>query len=68
MNDEQPTFKTVSISDKIIERIDNIYLLAGFSTRGGYINARLRSMVEKDELRYGGADEKDGKQHSGGNK
>jgi metal-responsive CopG/Arc/MetJ family transcriptional regulator len=69
MNDEVKGFTTVSISDNLIDRIDDIFSRAGFGTRGGYINSRLRSIVEKDELRYGGeTDEKDGKQHSGDSK
>ena len=47
-------YSTVSISDLLLDRIDILIKNAGFSTRAGYIQDRLRRAIEKDELRYGG--------------
>jgi metal-responsive CopG/Arc/MetJ family transcriptional regulator len=42
-------FTPVSISDFLIDRIDKVFKNAGFNTRAGYIQDRLRRAVEKDE-------------------
>ena len=46
-------FTSVNINDLIIQRIDKIFLKAGFSTRASYVQDRLRDALEKDEKKYG---------------
>ncbi len=45
-------FTSVNINDLIIQKIDKIFLKAGFSTRASYIQHKLREAIEKDEKRY----------------
>jgi len=46
-------FKNISIANPIIERVDKIFLKAGFNNRSSYIQDRLRDAVEKDLDKYG---------------
>jgi len=46
-------FTSVNINDLIIQRIDKLFLKAGFSTRASYIQHKLREALEKDEKKYG---------------
>lgn len=46
-------FTSISINNLIIERIEKIFYKAGFSTRSGYIQDRLRDCVEEDIEKYG---------------
>lgn len=49
-------FSSTSISSILVERVDRLFVKAGFNTRAGYIHDRLRRAVERDESRFGGED------------
>jgi metal-responsive CopG/Arc/MetJ family transcriptional regulator len=52
-------YTSVSISDLIINRVDKLFIKAGFTNRASYIQQKLRDAIEKDEKRYGGEDATD---------
>lgn len=54
MVDNDNGFKTVSITVLLLERAEKLFRKAGFSTRTGYIQDRLRRAVESDEKEFGG--------------
>lgn len=47
-------FVTVSISSMLNNRAESLYKRAGFNTKSGYIQDRLRRAIEKDEKNLDG--------------
>jgi len=44
-------FVSISITKNLTDRADELYRKAGFATRSGYIQDRLRRAIERDEVR-----------------
>ena len=49
-------YSTVRINNLLMERVEKIFHKAGFTTKSGYIQHRLRDSVEIDLEKYSGKD------------
>lgn len=47
-------YVSISIPKNLIDRVDKLFEHAGFTTRSGYIQSRLRRAIERDETKYQG--------------